>query len=70
MMVSMTVMMIHFLHFFLISAMTLKDLELLNDNLFLVDPEAGMLEVDLEQLEVHVLETLDHDVLDMRIVTF
>ena len=42
----------------------------MSDNLFLIDPEVGMLEVDFEQLGVHVLELLDHDVLGKRVATF
>ena len=45
-------------------------LELANDNLFLRGPEVDMLEVDLEQLGLHVLELLDHDELGIRVATF
>ena len=43
---------------------------MVNDNLFMIDPDIGMLEVDIEQLEVHVLEFLDHDVMGIRVTTF
>ena len=52
--------MLRFFFSFLIFAVTsVLTLEVLSDNPFLVDPETGMLEVDLEQLAVHVFEPLD-----------